>query len=54
MKVNIVVFHKLLFKKIWDHYFGDKTDLNGNMLVKVYKEKTINNICIFSNFIIYA
>lgn len=48
MKVNIVVFHKLLFKKIWDHYFGDKTDLNGNM-VKVYKEKTINNICIFSN-----
>lgn len=49
MKVNIVVFHKLLFKKIWDYYFGDKTDLNGNMLVKDYKEKTINNICIFSN-----
>lgn len=49
MKVNIVVFYKLWFKKIWDYYFGDKIDLNGNMLVKVYKEKIINNICIFFN-----
>lgn len=26
MKVNVVVFYKLWFKKNWDLYFGDKTD----------------------------